>query len=149
MSSVRRPQKRQRDVDKIVSAAYLRMLGSTQAQAAKAVGRSPRTLRRWESASSWAAAREEARRRWLAGLTDAARRTLLDSVRQGEDGRLALAVLERLEPELAPAVQRIAGRLELVERLARLPTCQLQELEKADDETVIQFFADKNGAAGG
>src|SRR5690606_16995518 len=56
--------------EKRVSAAYFRTLGATQAEAARAVGRSERTIRLWESEPSWADARREAEERWLADLKD-------------------------------------------------------------------------------
>src|SRR5690606_28571284 len=42
-------KKRPAHWEKRVSAAYLRILGATQAEAARAVGRSARTIRLWES----------------------------------------------------------------------------------------------------
>lgn len=98
--------------DKLVSAAYLRMLGATQADAATAVGRNARTIRMWEADSElWANARAEARTRWLTDLTDKARRRLLDSMEKPENGDLALKVLERMDDALLPAKQRaeVAG----------------------------------------
>jgi len=81
-----------RSFEKQVAAAYLRMLGATQKAAGAAVGRSERTLQAWEAETVlWTRAREEARRRWLGELTDAARKTLLETIRAG-DGDLAMKV---------------------------------------------------------
>lgn len=93
--------------DKLVSAAYLRMLGATQDEAATAVGRTDRTIREWESdAELWAQARAEARTRWLSDLSDKARKRLLESLDKPENGDLALKVLERMDDALLPAKQR-------------------------------------------
>lgn len=99
--------------EKRVAAAYLRMMGLTQEDAAHAVGRHKRRVAEWESEKdTWALAREEARRRWLGELTDAARSTLLKTIRDGANGLLALQVLERLDEDLAPAKQRHDVNLE-------------------------------------
>ena len=63
--------------------AYLRMMGMSQIDAGRAVGRTERVVQSWEYAASWPLAREEARQRWLVDLTDASRKTLLDSIRAG------------------------------------------------------------------
>ena len=51
----------------------------------------------------------EAAERWLAGAIGKARRALLDALDE-PDGLLALKVLERVVPELAPASQRMEVR---------------------------------------
>ncbi len=94
-----------------LSAAYLRLLGATQADAANAAGVDARTLGRWESCTWWADIQREAGERWLQGLAARARRGLQSAVE--EDGALALRVLERLEPGLAPVPHRIGLTLEL------------------------------------
>jgi hypothetical protein len=89
--------------EKWVLYAYLRMMGATQKDAGSAVGRAKRTVQDWEQATEWyAQARDEARQRWLVELTDAARLTLLTTIRKGH-GVLALQVLERLDEAFAPA----------------------------------------------
>jgi hypothetical protein len=104
-SASRRSGKRHAHWDKVVSVAYLRLIGHTQAEAAIAAGRSERTIRNWEADTElWAAAREEANSRWLQATTDAARRTVLKAVARNAD--LAFRILERLDPELAPPKQR-------------------------------------------
>ena len=104
--------------EKCVLAAYLRMMGATQADAARAVGRSLRTISGWESLKDqWAWALEEARKRWLIDLTHASRAALLGTIKEG-NGMLALQVLERIDPELAPAKQRLD--VELSDGLASL-----------------------------
>lgn len=87
--------------DKVVSAAYLRIIGHTQKQTAKGVGRAVRTIQLWESnAELWAAAREEARERWLQATIDASRQSVLRAA--GRNADLGLKILERVDPELAP-----------------------------------------------
>src|SRR5262245_12669765 len=93
--------------DKRVAAAYLRMMGLTQAQAGSAVGRSKRSVADWEAdTTTWALAREEARQRWMGDVTDAARASLLKHLKDPQSGFLALQVLERIDEDLAPAKQR-------------------------------------------
>ncbi|HSW29281.1 MAG TPA: hypothetical protein VLH75_07265 [Longimicrobiales bacterium] len=90
-----------RDWSKAVLAAYIRLTGSTIAEAAKGAGISDRTLTDWEGCSWWADACHEATQdRWLQHLLSRAKRTLFREV--DTDGRTALQVIERLEPRLAP-----------------------------------------------
>jgi hypothetical protein len=98
------------DLDKALSAAYLRYLGMSQKEAASRVGIGERTLRRWEDCSWWAEVKAEAAERWLGGLMEDARAGLKDGVRG--DGHLALKVLERLDDRLAPPKLRteLTGR---------------------------------------
>jgi hypothetical protein len=106
--------------EKCILAAYLRMMGATQRDAARAVGRSLRTIATWEShKDQWALALDEARKRWLIDLTHASRAALLGTIKEG-NGMLALQVLERLDPELAPPKQRVD--VELSDGLANLLT---------------------------
>lgn len=91
--------------DKRVAAAYLRVLGATQIDAASGVGVCEKTIHNWEHHESWPEAREEARCRWLVDVVDAARMRLLKALKDLTDGALALKVLERMDPELAPAKQ--------------------------------------------
>ena len=93
--------------EKRVLVAYLRMLGATQREAGQAVSRHERRIREWEADDTWPLAREEARTRWLRELTDAARATLLRTIQDGTQGFLALQVLERLDPSLAPAKHQV------------------------------------------
>lgn len=90
--------------DKMVSAAYLRMLDHTQEEAAEAVHRSPRTIREWESDPRWELARQEAQDRWLSGLRRTCRQTILDGC--GDDPKLALEVYRSLETDLAKPATR-------------------------------------------
>ena len=62
------------DWDKAVSAAYLRLLGASQAVTAKEAGVGERTLRTWETCGWWVNAEAEARSRWLRGGDAAAMR---------------------------------------------------------------------------
>jgi len=98
-------QVRPQQWERLVLYAYLRMMGATQKDAGSAVGRAKRTVQVWEEDKAlYGQARTEARERWLGELTDAARVTLLKTIREGH-GVLALQVLERLDPALAPAKQ--------------------------------------------
>ena len=94
-----------RERETAISAAYLRLTGTTQQDAASAVGIDRRTLGRWESCSWWRDIQREASDRWLAGLAARARRGLEAAVER--DGSLALRVLERLDPALAPQPTRL------------------------------------------
>jgi len=92
--------------EKAVLAAYYRLLGGTQKQAGAAVGRTERTVRTWEAdVSLWSKAREAARQRWLGEVISLARRRLLQTMLAAA-ADLALKLLERIDPELAPATQR-------------------------------------------
>jgi len=92
---VRGPQ----DPEKALSVAYLRLTGSTQTESAEAVGVHRDTVWRWEQAEWWPEIVADASRRWLAGL-EAKARTVLHN---GMDPAIALKILERRLPELAPA----------------------------------------------
>ena len=108
--------------EKFILYSYLRMMGATQKDAGNAVGRKKRTVQEWEENKRlYAEAREEARRRWLNDLTDAARQTLLTSIRGGA-GDLALKVLERTDRDLAPPTQRMQHQVEVGEGLSSLLT---------------------------
>ena len=100
------PIKAPRNREAAMSVAYLRLLGASLSEAAKATNVSARTVGRWESCSWWPDVQREAAERWLEGLTARARRGLEGAVL--EDGRLALQVLERIEPALAPPRRRAA-----------------------------------------
>lgn len=92
--------------DKWVSAAYLRIMGATQIEAAKGVGRSERTLQRWEEdEETWRAARKEAEDRWLVEVKDASRRSVLKAA--GRNAEMGLKILERIDPALAPPKQKV------------------------------------------
>ena len=130
MSESRDPIAAPPDREIALSAAYLRLLGSTQAEAANAAGVDARTLGRWESCSWWDGVASEAADRWLHGAVAKARRSLLAALEE-PDGSLALRVLERVVPELAPPNQRV----ELRGSLANL------DMDKLSD-SVLQRIAD-------
>lgn len=89
----------------MVSAAYLRIMGATQEEAANAVGRKARTLREWEADSeSWAEARAEAANRWMSELIDASRISVLAGAKTNPD--MGMRILERVDPRLAPPKQK-------------------------------------------
>ena len=91
--------------DKRLSAAYLRILGASQADTAKAEGVCERTIWGWEHDPTWPKAEAEAATRWLNDTTAASRKTILESIRQG-DVTSARWVLERTVPELMPPAQQ-------------------------------------------
>ena len=97
-----------RDREKALSAAYLRLLGHTQTEAAIATGVDPRTIGRWEQSSWWCDIQRKAADQWLAGAVGKARRALLRALDE-PDGTLALKVLERVVPQLAP-LERVASQ---------------------------------------
>jgi hypothetical protein len=86
------------DYDKALSVAYLRLIDKTQEEAAELAGVSPRTVHSWEHSSWWPECEAEAGRRWLRGLEAKARSKLQSDM----DASLALKILERRLPELAP-----------------------------------------------
>jgi len=116
------------DREKALSAAFLRHVGATQSDAASATGIDRRTLQRWESCSWWPDVQREAAERWLAGLASKAR-VGLESAVVG-DGRLALAVLERLEPALAPPRQRVGLSADL--DMSHLTDEQLKRIARGE-----------------
>lgn len=98
-----------RDRERALSVAYMRTLGSTQEEAALAAGVDRRTVQRWEGSSWWSEVRREAADRWLSGVVGRARHALLRALSE-PDGNLALKVLERTVPELAPTERVGYGR---------------------------------------
>ncbi len=117
-----------RNREKALSAGYLRLLGHTQQEAANAAGVNRRTLQRWECSSWWPGIQHEAEDRWLAGTVGKARSALLQALEQ-PDGPLALRILERVVPELAPPSQRVelSGALAKID-FGRLTDEQLSEI---------------------
>ncbi len=118
--------------EKVVLASYWRLLGSSQKAAGAAIGRSERTIRNWEADTVlWTRATEEARTRWLGEVTALARRQLLAGL-MSADADLALKVIERLDPALAPASLRLKheGQVDLMAHPAwvELRTMILREL---------------------
>lgn len=108
--------------DRATSAAYLRLLGSSQQEAADQIGVDRVTVTRWEASDWWPSAVAEAKNRWLSGLAAKARTSVELAV--PDDARLAMTVLERLEPALNPkATMEVVGdptrpvRVEVVRRI--------------------------------
>lgn len=101
-AEIKDPVKKPTDRDKCVSVAYLRLIGATQEQAAESVGVGVRSIYDWERCSWWGDVVSEASRRWLVGIEARARQKLSEDM----DGNLALKILERRLPELAPATQK-------------------------------------------
>ena len=94
-----------RDWDKAVAAAYLRLIGGTQVEAAEGAGLGLRTLQGYEKCEWWAEAQEEASNRWLKHIVGAARHSLAKGIK--DDPNLAFKVLERMDPRLLPPKQRM------------------------------------------
>ena len=93
--------------EKMVSAAYLRLFDNSQKDTADAVGVSERTIWAWENErADWPDIVQEARARWLRGLAGIARKTLKKALADAQNGKLALDVIERLDPKLLPARMR-------------------------------------------
>lgn len=89
----------------MVAAAYLRIMGATQKEAAASVGRSERTIRDWETdREAWAEARAEATDRWLCDVIDASRISVLNGAKRDPD--MGFRILERVDPRLAPPKQK-------------------------------------------
>ena len=106
--------------EKLILYSYLWLMGATQKDAGRAVGRAVRTVQEWEEdKGTLTAAQEAARQRWLGELTNAARQTLLATIRGGS-GELALKVLERTDRDLATPTQRMQHQVEVGEGLSSL-----------------------------
>jgi transcriptional regulator with XRE-family HTH domain len=125
------------------------MVGATQKQAAKAVGVTERTLRRWEADEKWPDACAGARGRWLQGVEVEARAALAEELKNKTNrgrGELALKVLERLDPVFAPARQRLEmdWRFQLIERAYALPVEELERLgvEGTEEEFMALLSGD-------
>jgi hypothetical protein len=133
------PERKPANWDKRVSAAYLRMLGATQAEAARAVGCSERTIRRWEMDGTWSRAQQEARDRWMVNMDGQSRAALLKGVRSS-DLQTARWFLERTDPRLIPAAQQepVVNVYQLIQQLT---VQQLLELEALPDEQLRQEVA--------
>ena len=93
-----------RNWDKAVSVAYLRLIGQSQADAAKAAGLGERTLRRYELSEWWPDACAEAVERWMQQLAIDCRSTILAAVKDG-DVQTSVKMLERIDGRLAPPRQ--------------------------------------------
>lgn len=107
----RRTVEAPQDWDKAVSAAYLWVLDHPVKQVASSVGIDPVTFWAWRNSPWWPLAIQEATQRWLHGLQGKAMDGLKASV--SRDGHLALKVLERRIPELAPPKQQVHLEVDL------------------------------------
>jgi hypothetical protein len=110
---------RPRSWSKALSAAYLRMIGLSQSDAAKSAGVGERTLARWEASPFWQGARAEARERWLRAAVDAARARVLSHLQHSVDSvETAKWLLERTDVTLRPfepmTEEEMSRRLEQV-----------------------------------
>jgi len=106
--------------DQWVGAAYLRLLGRSQAETAVAIGVSERTIRRWETRVEWPQAIKEAESRWTKNLDQKMMRVMEGTVaRLPEDlqvgSREAYSFLkwyaERRYPEFAPPARRLQAEV--------------------------------------
>jgi hypothetical protein len=89
--------------DIVVSVAYLRLTGATQAVAAEGAGCSERSVVEWEKCSWWADAEREAQGRWLRGIDSRARVALERAFSDPEQSaNTARWWADRRVPELAP-----------------------------------------------
>lgn len=144
-------KKRHPHWDQIVSYAYLRMMGRTQVEGAKGVGRSRRTVQGWEADTElWQAARAEARERWFNDVEDASRRAVLNSIKAG-NAQLAKEMLERLDERLAPPTikHKLSGKVGMVHILANLPEAEIERLESlSDEELAVEIERLEAGADG-
>ena len=89
-ASILDPKDRPRNWDSWVSAAFLRLLGVTQKDAARASGMGLRTLCRYENDPRWPLAVQEAQERRLQGLDAQVRRKLLEAFSGDPDDRLLM-----------------------------------------------------------
>jgi len=138
-------QRRPLNWEKWLMAAHLRRLGATQGAAARSAGVGRRTLIRWEADPRWGAAKVESIRLWGDALDDAARRRLLVTLQKREDsGELALKVLERTDPRLAPAKQRVEAQVDhrvlLLQRLEMVPIEDRRRLLDLPDEAIQEWL---------
>lgn len=88
--------------------AYLRSLGHSQGDAARAVGVGERTLRRWETDPRWAVFRQCSEELWLQDVYEVARLAVMRKIAEG-DAELAMRILERKLPGLAPVAPGAPG----------------------------------------
>ncbi len=140
MSERKDPMRSPKNRDKCLSVALLRLVGASQVEAANAAGVDPRTVGRWERCSWWSGVQAEASSRWLAGLTAKARAGLEKAV--ADDGRLALSVLERLVPDLAPPSARLTvGTLDYSE----MTNDELSQIAQGMDPALV--LAGRRGRA--
>jgi hypothetical protein len=123
-------KQRPRHWDKMVLAAYLRIMGRTQKEAAEAAGRSERTIQAWEASELWREAEQEAEEdTFLRSLKHASMRAVLQNVEDGNP-MLGWDALQRLIPQLAPK-QRLehtgknGGPIQTETRLAEVPDSEL------------------------
>ena len=89
-----------------VVAAYMAMMGHTQQEIGQTVHRTARTVYNWTKEPCWPTHRTETVDRWMKDVINASRKAILDQLRSG-DGNLGLKILERVEPALSPAPQRV------------------------------------------
>ena len=96
-----------RNWDGAVLCAYFHLRGYPQERCAKEAGVGFRTLHRWMKSPWWPDALAEARDKWKNGLEIGARRTLGKAMDSEDQPDLALRIIERIDPEMAPAKQQI------------------------------------------
>ena len=88
-------------------AAYFRLRGFPQEEAATSAGIGARTMERWVQSDWWQDALDDARARWYGGIEIDARITLGKAMKAEDQPDLALKLLERMDHRLAPPRQQI------------------------------------------
>ena len=132
MSQSADPVRGPRDRETALSVAYLRRLGSTQEEAALAAGVDRRTVQRWEGSTWWPEVMQAACDRWLKGVVGLARHAQMKALAE-PDGNLALKVLERTVPQLAP-LERVANQGAIAKLdFASITDEQLSRIKAGDD----------------
>jgi len=105
-TSGRKAPKKPHNWEKVVSVAYLRLLGATQEQASISAKVSESTIHDWERSEWWRQAQFEANQRWLSDVDSATRHALLKNVTQRTDikerGNMARYIADRRIPEFKP-----------------------------------------------
>jgi hypothetical protein len=131
------------DWDKVVSAAYQRSLGATQAETAIIVGVTRRTIHEWEKGIFWSKALAEAQSRWMSGVVARTRKGILDALSDPKEYALmARFVAERAIDELKPPRQTKeivgggGGPVQFMSRsLEDLPDDELREIAERGTST--------------
>lgn len=135
------PVKRPRSWDKALKAAGMRLLGASQAEAAKTAGIGERTLQRYEKCSWWPEAEKQAREKWLDDVRAAAYRSLLKLVRGTDemdpDPKTVRWTLERIDEQFIPPKQRIEQ--DVTADVTERDDSDNMDLSKLDDEDLDEL----------
>jgi len=126
---VQKPQ----DWDKALAAAFFWQIAGELKATAKAVGISESTMQRWVRSPWWGRACAESRPDWFSHLTAESRRTVVKAIQEG-DSDLALRILERTDPQLAPPAQRLEVRASVQQLIASLPADEVRRLRALPED---------------